>query len=325
MIEVSVIVPVYNTERYLRRCLESLVRQTLKELELILVDDGSTDGSGRILQEYEEKYGDRIRVFRKENGGQASARNLGIRKSRGSYIAFVDSDDCVAPEMFETMYQAAKEEQCDLVECQYRYLCEEGSRLKEYRTRGRIRQYKDQREMFIDTQSSPCNKLYRREVLLQEGVDFPEGFIYEDTAFYIKTIPFVHKERYLDQPFYHYFLRSSSTMNGNRSRRVGDIFPVLEDILTFYQRNAFFERFQKELEYFCVKILLCSSLSRIGRVRDKKLASSLYDRTFTYIREKFPDYKHNPYLRGKIGVYIRLVSRWNSPYIGRILGRLRKG
>lgn len=325
MIKVSVIVPVYNTESYLRRCLDALVNQTLEELEIILVDDGSTDGSGEIMKEYVQRYGERVKLFSKENGGQASARNMGIKLSTGKYIGFVDSDDYVEPKMFEIMYQTAEQDQCDMVECRYRYLCDEGKKTKEYRARGHIRQYRNQREMFINTQASPCNKLYRREVLMQEDIDFPEGLIYEDTAFYIKTIPYIRKERYLEDRFYHYYLRGSSTMNGNKCRRVGDIFPVLRDVLDFYHKNAFYSIYKKELEYFCVKILLCSSLRRIGRVRDKKVAKQLYDKTFSFIRENFPGYKQNLYLKGKTGVYLRLVNRWNSKYIGRVLGHIMKG
>ncbi len=325
MVNVSVIVPVYNTERYLRRCLDSLVNQTLEKLEIILVDDGSTDNSRQVMLDYEMKYQDKVKVFSKENGGQGSARNLGIRKSSGKYIGFVDSDDYVDTRMYETMYRTAEHEQCDLVECHYHYLCEEGKVTKEYRTRGHIRQYKNQKDMFINPQVSPCNKLYRREVLMHSAVDFPEGLIYEDTSFYIKTIPFVTKVKYMDKRFYYYFLRGSSTMNANKSRKVENIFPVLENILEFYKNNKFYEEFQKELEYFCVKILLCSSLSRIGRIQDHKLAKELYNKTFSFIRENFAEFKKNQYLRGKIGVYLRFVNQRNSKYIGKALGRIMKG
>ena len=325
MVKVNIIVPVYNTERYLRRCLNSLVNQTLKELEIILVDDGSTDSSGQILKEYEENYPDRIRVFSKENGGQATARNLGLQKCTGTYIGFVDSDDYVEISMFETMYRVAEQNQCDMVECHYRYLYEEGKRTKELKTRGDIRQYKSQKEMFINPQVSPWNKLFRREVLLQGGVDFPEGLIYEDTAFYMKAIPFIKKETYLEEPLVNYFLRGSSTMNINKSRRVGDIFPVLNNILEFYRNNHFYQAYREELEYFCVKILLCSSLSRIGRIQNNSLAGELYATTFDFIQENFPRYKQNPYFSGKIGIYARLVNRKNCRYIGKLLGRVMKG
>ena len=325
MVKVSVIVPVYNTEKYLRRCLDSLAHQTLDEIEIILVDDGSTDGSLEIMKEYEGKYSGRIKVYSKPNGGQATARNLGIQKSNGCYIGFVDSDDYVGTRMFESMYQVAEENKCDLVECHYYYLYEEQNRIKELKTRGHIRQYKDQKDMFINPQVSPWNKLYRREVIMHEGVDFPEGLIYEDTAFYIKTIPYVKKETYVDEHFVSYFLRGDSTMNANRSVKVGNIFPVLENILEFYKKNEWYEEYREELEYFCTKILLCSSLSRIGRIPDKKLAGELYDTTFSFLNANFPEYKKNPYFCGMIGRYIQLVNRRNCNYIGHILGHVMKG
>jgi glycosyltransferase involved in cell wall biosynthesis len=297
----------------------------LRELEIILVDDGSTDTSGQIMKEYEEKYQDRVKVYTKENGGQGSARNIGIQKSKGKYVGFVDSDDYVDMRMFETMYRVAEQEQCDMVECNYRYLCEEGKKIKQFKTRGDIRQFKNQKDMFINPQASPCNKLYRREVLMHTEVDFPEGFIYEDTGFYIKTIPFIKKEHYINERFYYYFLRSGSTMNVNKSRKVGDIFPVIEDIMNFFKKYGFYEAYQKELEYFCVKILLCSSLSRIGRIKDYKIANELYERTFLFIHDYFPEYRQNRYLYGKIGIYLKLVNQWNCKYIGRVLGHIMKG
>ena len=323
--KVSVIVPVYNTEKYLRRCLDSLVNQTLDEMEILLVDDGSTDSSTEIMKEYEERYNDRVKVITKENGGQATARNLGIQKSKGRYIGFADSDDYVDTKMFETMYLVAEKEQCDLVECHYHYICEEQNRVKELKTRGDIRQYKDQKDMLINPQVSPWNKLYRREVLMHEGVDFPEGLIYEDTAFYIKTIPFVKKQRYVDERFVYYFLRETSTMNSNKSRKVGNIFSVLKNLLDFYKKNHWYETYQEELEYFCVKLLLCSSLSRIGRIPDGKLAEEFYDETFSFLQTNFPQYRKNRYFCGKIGGYIRLVNRKNCKYIGRVLGHVMKG
>ncbi len=325
MINVSVIVPVYNTGRYLKRCLDSLVNQTLKELEVILIDDGSTDDSFMLMKEYETAYPDMVKAFTKENGGQASARNLGILKSSGRYIGFVDSDDYVDVKMYETMYKAAKKGRYDMVECHYHYLCEERKRTKEYRPRGDIRQFKNRKDMFINPQVSPCNKLYRREVFMHAGVDFPEGFVYEDTAFYIKAIPFIRREHYVNERFYYYFLRSGSTMNAIQSRKVGNIFPVLSGILDFYKKNHFYETYREELEYFCVKILLCSSLSRIGRIKDYRRVRQLCDMTFSYISDNFPGYKKNRYLHGKIGIYIKLVNQSNSRYIGKILGHMRRG
>lgn len=324
MPKVSIIMPVYNTQKYLRRCLDALVNQTLKDIEIIAVNDGSTDGSLDILQEYAAKY-EMIRVISKENGGQATARNLGIKESTGEYIGFADSDDYVDVTMFEKMYSLAKQKNCDMVECCFHYLMETDGEPKVLQPRGRVREYKNQHDMLIDPQVSPWNKLYRREVLMQPDVYFPEGLIYEDTAFYIKTIPHVKSAAYLDEQLVYYFLRGNSTMNANKSQKVGNIFPVLENILEFYKKHGFYEEYIQELEYFCVKIVLCSSLSRIGRVTDKKLENELLDKSFAFINRYFPWYKQNPYFSGKIGLYIKNVNRWNSKYLGRILGRVMKG
>lgn len=324
MPKVSIIMPVYNTQKYLKRCMDALVNQTLADIEIIAVNDGSTDQSLQILQEYAEKY-DNIRIIEKENGGQATARNLGIRECSGEYIGFADSDDYVDTTMFEKMYLLAKEKDCDMVECYFNYLMETDGEPKILQPRGRVREYKNQQDMLIDPQVSPWNKLYRREVLMQPDVYFPEGLIYEDTAFYIKTIPHVKSAAYLDEQLVYYFLRGNSTMNANKSQKVGNIFPVLENILEFYKKHGFYEEYKQELEYFCVKIVLCSSLSRIGRVTDKKLENELLDKSFVFINRYFPQYKQNEYFKGKIGLYIKNVNRWNSKYLGRILGRVMKG
>ena len=323
--QVSVIVPVYNTEKYLRRCLESLVHQTLKDLEILMVDDGSTDHSPEILSEFENNYPGRVRVIRKENGGQASARNLGIRECIGNYVGFVDSDDYVDAAMYEEMLRAALADNCDMVECSYHYIQEKDGQQKELATRGNIRQYRDRKDMFIDPMTCPWNKLIRREILLREGMEFPEGRIYEDTAFCIKLIPYLQRETYVDRPFVSYILRETSTMNANKSKKVADIFPVLQNILDFYRERGFYEEYRQELEYFCVKILLCSSLSRIGRVPDARLRKDLLDQTFAFLQEHFPDYRTNPYVRGKIGIYLRNVRRWNCQPVAVLSGRILKG
>ena len=227
--------------------------------------------------------------------------------------------------MYEKMYSLAKQKDADLVECHYHYLQETEGKLIELKTRGNIREYKNQKDMFIDPQVSPWNKLYRREALTESGITFPEGLIYEDTAFYIKTISAIKRTVYLDEHLVYYFLRGNSTMNANKSRKVADIFAVLQDILDYYRSHQLYEEYANELEYFCVKILLCSSLSRIGRVVDKDLENQLLDKTFAMIQENFPQYKNNPYFAGKIGIYIKMMNRTISKPVGRLLGKTMKG
>lgn len=309
MIKVSIIVPVYNTEAYLKKCLNSLVNQTLKEIEIIVIDDGSTDHSKEIIQSFVEAYPDKVISVRKENGGQASARNLGIRICKGEYLGFIDSDDYAEQNMFEAMYKKAKKNHSDLIECDYHYIRPCKSGVKQVKKTGWVRKYKNQKDIFFDPYVAPWNSLYRTELVKRNEVYFPEGFIYEDTSFYIKMIPFVHQLDFVSKLFVYHIDRDGSTMNINKSKKVGDIFFVLEDIVTFYRNKGLYEQYKEELEYFCTKILFCSSLKRIAQVRDKTLRNQLLNQTLFMQRKYFEDYKKNKYLKhGMKSLYIKSMN-----------------
>ncbi|WP_029233673.1 glycosyltransferase family 2 protein [Butyrivibrio sp. VCB2006] len=330
---VSIVVPVYNTESYLKRSLDALVNQTIdkNELEIILVNDGSTDHSPEIIQQYADKYPDIIRVFNKTNGGQATARNLGIRQANGEYIGFADSDDYVDVSMFEKMYRLAKAQDADLVECHYHSMLETGRDAdgnpiyKEIDTRGTITAHEDPKELFLNPQVSPWNKLYRREIFIENDIFFPEGMIYEDTAWYIKTLPFVKKHAYLDEKLVYYSVRQGSTMTVNSGAKVGDIIKVFDDIIDFYVKKGLFREYYKELEYFCVKIAFCSNFSRIGRVKNGFMRKELFEKTFDFVIKNFPYYRKNKYFKGKVGLYIKSVGRWNCGVYSRVLSKVMIG
>ena len=178
---VSIIVPVYNVEQYLKRCIQSILRQTYVHIEIILVDDGSTDHSGKICDAY-SKRDHRIRVFHKHNGGQASARNLGIRNSKGDYLAFVDSDDFVHPEYIQYMYNNLKKYKADLSYCGIRKVISQKiskERKEEIIVFDNLNGLKDlfyQRHLT----NGPGDKLYKRKLF--DDLYFPEGHIFEDFA-----------------------------------------------------------------------------------------------------------------------------------------------
>lgn len=322
MKKVSVIVPVYNTDKYLRDCIDSLVWQTMDEIEIILINDGSTDNSLSILKEYEEHFPDKILVIDKENGGQASARNIGIKRASGEYIGFVDSDDYVEEEMFEHLYNVAVDSNADFVECDYKYLkVDAEGKSKVISKYGRIRPYSDKKDMFIDPLVSPWNKLYRANILKENGLAFPEGYIYEDTSFFIKAIPYIENTAYVNQEYVYHFMRENSTMTSNREIRIGNIFPVLQDIIDEYKERGFYELYRQELEYFIIKILLCSSLNRIAHVKSKTVKSQYINSTLKFIGNEFPEYRSNDLIRrSKAGLYMSLVNKVTIRPIVFILG-----
>lgn len=305
---VSVIVPVYNAEKYLEQCVLSLVEQTLSEMELIFVDDGSTDASPRILEKYHTAYPERIRVITQPNAGQGSARNAGLKAAGGEYVGFLDADDYADRRMYAAMYTRAGRGDQDLVECDFHYLEENGTEKRAY-------------ESF-----APWNKLIRREILTKQGIRFPEGYIYEDTSFYLKLLPFVkNRAKTMGVYVYHRDL-GDSTMNRNKSSRVGNIFPVLQDALDFYREKGLMETYGKQLEYMTARILLCSSLARISRIRDRELRSLLQKQTFLFLRENFPEYRKNPYLGNGIRAwYLKAASPAVSRVFAAVLGRCRPG
>jgi len=305
MPKISVIVPVYNVEIYLARCLDSLLNQTLKEIEIIVVNDGSTDNSGEILKLYEKKYPNRIKVLNKENGGLSDARNYGIPYATGEYIAFIDSDDYIEPEMYEKMYQKAKDENSDMVECDF---------LWEYPNKtvvdtGKI--YSNKREMFAYARVVAWNKIIKRSILEETKIQFPKGLRYEDVEFFYKILPFYNKVSFVKNPYVHYIQRDNSISN-SQNERTKEIFDVLDNVITYYKEKRLFDQYKTELEYTYTRLLLCSSLFRMVKVGDKQVRKDLLRTTWVYLNEKFPSWKKNEILKkyhsGK-NLYMRTVNK----------------
>ena len=187
MVKVSIIVPIYNVEKYLEKCLKSLVNQTLKEIQIILVNDGTKDNSGEIAKKYQEKYPEKVIYLEKENGGLSDARNYGKPHATGEYIAFLDSDDYVELDMYEEMYYLAQKEQSDMVECDF--IWEYPNKSKQ--DIGTI--YEGKKEMMEKVRVVAWNKLIKRTLLEETQISFPKGYRYEDLEFTYKLIPYLQK------------------------------------------------------------------------------------------------------------------------------------
>lgn len=298
--KVSVIVPVYNTEKYLRKCLMSLLNQTLCGVEIVAVDDGSTDGCREILDDLKCQFPEKLKVFHKENGGQATARNLALSHCTGEYIGFLDSDDWVDPDMYRILYEKAQQTGADYVACGYRdtLWCNGKEQiLRDYVASKPIREPKD---MFFGALVSPFLHLYRRDILLNHGITFPEGLIYEDTAFYLNAIPYIRKVAVVEKALATRVRRSDSTMTIATGEKVAQILAVLRNSIEFYDQRGFRPIYRQELEYFCVRVLLCSSMERIARVESYGEAWNLVRKTRAFISENFPYFRGNPYMHGSL-------------------------
>ena len=219
MCKVSVIVPVYNTEQYLPRCIDSILNQSFTDFELLLIDDGSTDGSGKICDEYAKK-DSRIRVFHKENGGVSSARNVGLDKANGEWICFVDSDDELLPGGLQAMVNGISEE-VDVVMAGYYEL--DGDTLRIDTTcfggSGIIDQNKALLMMYpsedMPYMGYPVGKLFKRNLIFGRTISFDEHIrIKEDTLFVVTFLCESKKPIYFTSvPVYRYLKNTSGTMN----------------------------------------------------------------------------------------------------------------
>ena len=316
MSKVSIIVPFYNVEGYMEKCLDSLVNQTLDDIEIILVNDGSKDNSALIAKKYLEKYPEKIVYLEKENGGLSDARNYGMPYAKGEYIAFLDSDDYVEKDMYEKMYEIAKKENSDMVECDFYW--EYPDKKKE--DIGKI--YSGKNEMLEKIRVVAWNKLIKREILEKTKIQFPKGYRYEDVEFTYKLIPYLEKVSFLKKPCIHYMQRQGSISN-TQNERTKEIFDVLEHVIDYYKQNNFYEKYKNELEYVYIRYAFCSSLLRIVKIEDENIQEQLLQTTWENVNTKFPNWKKNPILKKNKSLkdlYLKTINKTTYKIYCTILG-----
>ena len=270
--KLSVIVPAYNAEKTIRESLDSILHQTRPVDELIVINDGSTDGTEKILQEYCDAYPACFRFQTVENGGQGRARNIGFDLSSGGWIGYVDSDDWIDPEMYERLIAAAEREKADLALCEVLAHFPDGSTARE-------KIYREDRAMAAAGFAN--NKLFRRSLI--ENVRFPEEKLwYEDAEFTAIAIHRAGKIAHLADPLYHYRRGLPSTMNNNNARKNLDLLEVmrhLEDELLPDDRDDF--------EFLVLNHVLLDAMNRVQAMtaEDKKDVLWLLRQ---YVRETIP-------------------------------------
>lgn len=305
MIKVSIIVPFYNVENYIEKCLQSLVNQTLEDIEILLVNDGSQDTSEVIAKQFAEKYPNKIIYLEKENGGLSDARNYAIPYAKGQYIAFLDSDDYVETNMYEEMYNKAKKEDLDYVECDFLWEYPD----KTLESKGK--QYNNKKEMFIHTRVVAWNKLIKREIVQNNHLEFPKGYRYEDVEFFYKLLPFIHHYGIVQKTLIHYVQRENSISNVQNAR-TKEIIDVLGHVIEYYKENNLFEEYQEEIEYTYARYILCSSMLRMVMIEDKKERKEIINMAWKSLNTQFVNWKKNTYLKNKglKNLYMRSVNNF---------------
>ena len=249
--KVSIIVPVYNIENYIRVCVESILAQTYESFELILVDDGSKDNSGILCDEY-AAIDSRVKVIHKENGGVSSARNTGLQQAKGKWIMYVDGDDWIEPDMIESLIETAKATEADLVFGDFiKYGANAGNKqLPSWST-----DKKDSMSRYIAySMTTIWGSIAKRSLYTEHSLKSPDGVSYcEDFHLIVRLCHFAKKIVNVHRPFYHYRYRPTSIMSNMNRKTEADEQWVYQDTIHFFKEQGVYEDYRKVMSWRVLK------------------------------------------------------------------------
>lgn len=264
-LKISVVIPVYNTAEYLPECLESVINQTLKEIEIICIDDGSTDDSPHILDEYALR-DKRIRVFHKSNGGPASARKAGVMMANGSYVAFVDSDDWIEADMYEQLHQFAVQYAADMVTCGFflegnystMHMDTVAQGLYEQENMAYLREkaiYNFEKRS-SGLKASLCYKLFQKELIQKAQCKVPDEIVMADDKMCLLTALLECNSAYVyHKPFYHYRIRANSIVHTGSEEYLLKVYAVYKYLKELYRHELFTTDMRKQSEIYITELL----------------------------------------------------------------------
>lgn len=290
MSKVSVIVPVYGVEDYIIKCMDSIVNQTMRDIEIIVVNDGTKDKSIELI---EKKYQDnRIKIYNKKNEGVAKARNFGIKKAKGQYLFFVDSDDFIKNNTIEILYNKAIEQNYDIVLCDYYKYYNK----KKYYHFSLIEHYKENNPLSIITaMPGPVCKLIKRNLFIENNITFLENNSFEDNAIMPLVCGLAKSNFYIKQPLYYYRQRNGSSLNKEcYDKRWEDIFESLSYLVNKFKEYGLYNKCYSELEYIYIEYLLHASNLRFI---DYKEGLKNIKKVSKVIKKEFPRWRNNKYYK----------------------------
>jgi len=270
---ITIVVPIYNVEKYLIKCLDSIIGQTYENTEIILVDDGSTDSSGKMADTY-NKY-ENVKVIHKQNGGLSSARNLGIQKAHGEWIAFIDSDDYLECNFISRLSEIAKDASADIATCNFQSFTNDNCIPKKSPVwpEKALSGY----EAINDMQARRlpayiCLSLFRLELFLKNNIRFPEGQKYEDISTRIKLLYYANKVAFTNERLYHYLVRHESITGKQFTKtEYEDIQKSVDDVKKFLVESKHSTNFIY-VDYFelCSLIGILNNIVRTSSKTDKE-------------------------------------------------------
>lgn len=288
----SVIVPVYNVEKFLAKCLDSVLEQDFDDYEIIAVNDGSTDSSPEILNEYSKKT-DKLKVINQKNKGLGGARNTAIENACGDFLVFVDSDDFIPREMLSTLSVYFDKYNLDILSFDLTavYTCDFTPNVTTDFEDGFI--LLDTKE-FLISEPTACAKAYRRNLYINNKIRFPERLWYEDLATVYRLVPFADKIGYLKKPLYYYVQQPNSITHSANTTRMMEIITAFDTVQSYFKEIGRYNEYYSELEWLCVKHVLYYSAHRfLTKGYYYKQMNALYK----YVSLNYPNFKDNKYVK----------------------------
>lgn len=290
MVDISIIVPIYNASKYLDKCLNSLVNQTKKELEFILVNDGSTDNSESIIKSYND---DRIRYFKRSNHGIGNTRNFGISKSNSKYIMFLDSDDYLEKDACEILFKKIDKDNLDLVICDFYKGNKdqfEEIKINEFNNTS----LQNNPRLLLDINLAPWNKIYRSDLIKNNNIKFIENLKYEDAPFVVLSLLKARKIGKVNKPLLYYIIHKNSETT-IRDEKIFDIIKII-DIIRDYSKE--YEWTKEVIDEMTIQILVNYNIQQ-REIQDKKMRDKFINQTFSYFEKNIPNYKQNSYFNNR--------------------------
>lgn len=285
---ISIIIPCYNAEKTIKRCLESVISQTYKNIEIVIINDGSTDKTDSIIKKYIND--NRIKYYNRSNHGIGKTRNFGIKEATGEYITFLDSDDYLPNDAIDNLYKLAQKNKLDLVVSDY-YVDNKNIKSEKIKSFP-ITNVKNNPNLIFDINLAPWNKLYKKELI--ENIKFEENLKYEDAPFVIESIIKAKKIGKLDKETYYYVVNSNSETT-IRDERIFDIFKILDIIGSLVENKKELTEVYKTL---CIRIICNYNIQQ--RYQKKiKTANRFINKGFYYMKKVDPKYKHSVYFKNR--------------------------
>ena len=286
--KVSVIVPVYNSEKYIERCLNSILEQNYNDFELIVINDGSKDKSLEILKDYQNKFPQIITLIDQENTGVAKTRNNAIKMSRGKYIMFIDNDDFIDKDYIETFVEEAEKEDFDVVLGGYRRPNEKGEIIKELKL--------PQEEWAKFMIFAPWARIYKKEYLIQNDIEFLSTNIGEDVFFNIQAMLISEKIKIIDYIGYNWFFNSASVSNTTQKNIQNlQVFELLNSCYDVLKEKNILEKNYEIVEMYFIRYIVWFLLFSTKKVK-YNIIKTEYEKIFKWLEERFPNYQKNKLL-----------------------------